>query len=363
VIDNKFEAVSHILAPFMTDPVIANNVEPKSGSNSVLVGKPFLDKRDLEFESGKYVSRPGLEFILRIKLREQNLYDNILRASAISTVTPILAKTETGLMELGVSEEDARALFETGLVDRHTVLELLQTFKGVIKMYYAALKEIEEVSNKIMWIPLPGIAGPESGTEVSTSYIKPVKFLDSWEIERRISGLKVKSLLAKYQVDIGVNNDDSALNYSDFTISEFQNVSAEFDSSLTEQESQRNNLEARGSSALKIIELMGGEVSGLGLIDIVAIYLSLWSLDTPTLLNLLDDAAAKRLNAIPELKNKDTQNRADKIGNATEAYQKLSTIISDVLSQGDKILADLRGSPKKSGFGNVTANLRTIRGG
>jgi hypothetical protein len=357
-IKNKFESVSHILAPFITDPVIANNIEPKSGSNSVLVGKPFLDKKDLEFESGKYVSRPGIEFILRIKLREQNLYDSILRSSAIDTVTPLLVKTETGLIEFGVNENDARVLFETGLVDRHTVFELLQTFKGVIKLYYAALKEIEEVSKKIMWIPLPGIAGPESGTEVSTSYIKPVNFLDSWEMERRISGLKVKSLLAKYQVDIGVNDDNSALNYSDFTISEFQNVSAEFDASLAEQESQRNNLEARGSNALKIIELMGGEVSGLGLIDVIAVYLSLWSLDTPTLLDLLDDAAAKRLNSISELQNKDTKNRANKIGNATEAYNKLSTVIADVLSQGDKILADLRGSPKKSGFGNVTANLR-----
>jgi hypothetical protein len=238
------------------------------------------------------------------------------------------------------------------------VFELLQTFKGIIKLYYQALKEMEEVSSKIMWAPLPGIGGPESGTEVSTSYIKPIKFLDMWEIEKRISGLKVKSLLADYQVDIGKNDDDSTLNYSDFTISEFQNVSAEFSKDLSEQESQRNNLEARGSSALKTIELMSGDVSGLGLIDIIAVYVSLWSMKTSDLLNLIDDAAAKRLDSIPELRNKDTKERAEKIGNATAAYNELATRISDVLSQGDKILADLRGSPKKSGFGNVAANQR-----
>ena len=357
-ITNKFEAVSHILAPFMTDPVIANNIEPKSGSNSVLVGKPFMDKSDLEYESGKYVARPGLEFILRIKLREQNLYDNLLQASAIANVTPALIKTETGIIELGVNEEDAKRLFETGLVDEHTVYDLLKTFKGLIKLYYNALKDIEDVSNKIMWIPMPKIGGPESGTEVSTTFISPINYLDSWKIECRISSLKVKSLLAKYQTDIGKNNDNSNLNYGDFTISEFQNVSADFNHHLSEEENERNNLEARGSNALKIIELMSGEVSGLGLIDIIAIYLSLWSLDTPTLLNLIDDAAAIRLNNIKELQTKDTQNRASQIGNATEAYEKLANAISEVLAFGDKIFDDLRGSPKKGGFGSLTRNLR-----
>ncbi len=355
-ITNPYDTVSHILAPFITDAVIAANVEPRSGSNSVLIGKPFLDKKDLEFESGRYAKRPGLEFILRIKLREQNLFDQLSLANTAAENMPVVVKTATGMMELGISEADAVRLYETGLVDVYTVSDLLKTYKGLINMYHNAVKTLEDVSKHIMWIPMSGEGGPESGTLVSAAFIKPKYPIGSWELETRISGLKVKALLAKYQTDIGTNSDDTPLNYSDFVISEFQNVSETFENDFVNEDAKRIDWETKGSNALRIIEIIGGEISGLGLIDIIAIYMSLWALDTPTLLHLIDDEAAKRLNNIKELKTADTESRAKEIGNAKDAYEKLSHKISDILEFGDYVFGRLMGSPKDGGSGDIGRN-------
>jgi len=364
-ITNKFESVSHQLTPFITDPIIAANVEPKSGSNSVLIGAPFLDKRDLEFESGLYAKRPGLEFILRIKLREQNLADQLQISGAVNQVIPTLlktttlVKTPTGMIELGINEEDATRLFELGFVDFNTINDLLKTYKGLINLYNKSINSIQEVGNKIMWIPSPGKGGPESGSVVSASFIVPKnnKYLDNWEIEKRISSLNIKALLAKYQSDIGKNNDGSSLVYGDFSISEYQNVAATFDTDASNENSKRTYLETQGSDALRTIELIGGEISGLGLVDIVAIYMALWSLKTPILLGLIDDAAATRLNNIPELRNADTQNRvSDNPISPISAYTALASTISDILAFGDYILSRLRGSPKEGGTGDVVRN-------
>ena len=126
-----------------------------------------------------------------------------------------------------------------------------------------------------------------------------------------------------------------------------------FESDLADEDSKRSSLEAQGSDALRTIEIIGGEVSGLGLIDIIAIYLSLWALDVPTLLNLIDDAAAARLNAIPDLANGATKNRVNKPGEAAAAYETLTSAVSSLLQFGDYVFDRLKGSPKDGGIGDV----------
>lgn len=352
---NFFEEVTHQLAPFITDPVIAMNVEPRSGSNSVLVGLPFLDKKDLEFESGQYARRPGLEFILRIKLREQKLLDQLniseTLKKSINNWDSVLSTD--GLLKIGISEDDIQKLKQIGFVDFDTIQSLFQTLKGLINVYYNATKTLEEVSKAIVWIPMPGAGGPESGSVVSTSFLQPSKYLDSWETERKISNLKIKSVLAKFQLDLGKNKDTSPLNYSDFAISEFQNTANDFEKDLENEEGQRSSYESRGSNALRIIELLGGEVSGLGLIDIVVIYLALWSLEPDVLLNFIDDAAAIRLSKIPELQTKATEDRSKTTGNAAEAYSKLVSVIGEILKFADYVFDRLQGSPKEGGTGSI----------
>jgi hypothetical protein len=358
LINNNFDSVLHQLVPFATDPVISANVEPKSGSGSVLVGAPFLDKKILEYESNKYALRPGIEFILRLRLREQHLISQLKSSIPIENLNLSIPvdKTEAGLITIGISNEDASQLFALGFISNKTVSDLLTTFYGLIFKYHQSLKSLDKVTKSIMWVPSPGSGGPESGTEISTAFIKPKSYLDSWEIDIQIINLKVKSSLAKYQTEIGYNTDGSALSYDNFTISEFQNVADDVEKSLAQAEASRANFENNGSDALRMIELLGGEVSGLGLIDIIAIYLALWSVDVEVLLDLIDDEAAKRLVNITELKTDKVIARANKLGNAKSAYEILANQIASILAEGDRTIEILEGM-SKSEAGDIPRNM------
>ncbi|MFW9872656.1 MAG: hypothetical protein ACFFG0_06095, partial [Candidatus Thorarchaeota archaeon] len=354
--------VSHILAPFTTDPVISANLDPKSGSQSVLVGAPFLEKNDLEYERNKYAKRPGLEFILRLRLRQQNIAEQTgIAIDSIDLKTfqgEISADNQreiaAALSNIGVNNvEISRVLNHAGRVELYTLNDLVKVYKGLINMYVKSLEDIERIRKKIIWVPVANEGGPERGSKVSTIYVKPRTFLDSWEIEHKISQLQVKASLAKLQLEIGETADETPLSFGDFTVSEFQNISKVFDDELQKAENERSQLEAEASNALRIVEYIGGEVSGLGLIDIIAIYIALWSLDTSILLNLIDDSAAIRLNSIKELKTAETESRASRLGNAKEAYESFAERVQTILSYGDMLYQQEFGSPNEKEGGDV----------
>jgi hypothetical protein len=342
------KSVSHILAPFTTDPVICSNLDPNSGSQSVVIGAPFLEKENLEHESNKYLKRPGIEFILRLRLRQQNVaeqtgiaIDNIDLSQFTNEINSDqqreIAATLTD--DIGASPDDVKEVLEgSGRIELYTLNNLVRMFKGLVHLYVESLETIEDARNQIIWIPLPNDGGPERGSKVSTLFVVPKMYLDTWEIERRISNLQIKAALANMQMDIGETADETPLSFGDFAISEFQNIARAFEEQLQEERNNRDNIEAKASNALRVIEFIGGEVSGLGLLDIIAIYMALWSLDVTVLLSLIDDGAAQRLNQITELKTADTEARANGEVDALNAYQRLAERIQTILSYADRLL-------------------------
>lgn len=348
--------VRHVLAPFMTDPVIAANIDPKSGSTSVMVAVPFLN--DTEYERNKFAKRPGIEFILRLRLRQQNL-ENQINAN-FANVDLSIFETEVSadnqreiaatLSDIGVDEVDVnQTLGKSGRIELLTLDNLVRTYKGLISLYVKSIEIIENVYQNIVWCPMSRDGGPEKGTEVSTEYIIPQRFLNNWELERRIRQLEIKASLASQQLEIGETAEEKPLAFSDFTISEFQNVADTFKNQLQEAKNERTQWETDASNALRTIEFISGEVSGLGLVDIIAIYAALWAVDITVLLDLIDDAAAKRLNDIPELKTDDTAARASKQGSAADAYDKLARQIQAILSYGDKLFKSESGQHEEDG--------------
>ena len=352
-----FDSVTHILAPFMTDPVISSNLDPVSGSSSVVIGAPFLDKKDLEYERGKYAPRPGLEFILRLRLRQQNVTGGLQDLDFSQLVSEISEDRQreiaSAISGVGVQADDlSKILSGIGYVELYTLDDLVKLYKGLVYLYVKNVEIIEDVSKQIIWVPLANEGGPEFGTEVSTGFVLPKRFLE-WELEQRIWKLDCKSSMAKQQLDIGENNDGTPLAFKDFAISEFQNLANTFDEDLQEANNERAQLEAEASNALRVIEIISGEVSGLGLIDIIAIYMALWSVNVSVLLDLLDDPAAIRLNDIDELRTADTQARAAKYGNAKESYEKLAGRINSILSYGDRLYQRELGSPNEEEGGDI----------
>lgn len=365
-IQYTYDNVDHILRPFITDPVLSSQLDPTSGESNVLVAVPFLEKNDLEYEPNKYIKRPGIELILRIRLRQQNLLGISSYASTVvnySLGTDISTGSQreiaSAISNIGTDSVDVdRVLNELLYTEVYILNDFVKTLKGLIKLYVQSIETIENVSKKLIWTPLSRENGPEGGTEIKRGLIIPscLPYLkEDWEIDRRILLLNIKSTFAKIQADIGTD-----VSYGDFTIPYSQNLLKLFDDQIRDEENKRTNLETTASNALRTIEYISGEVSGLGIIDILSIYMAMWSVDVSVLLNLIDDEAAKRLYNIKELRTKAVIDRYESIGDALTAYKEFEDRIMSILSYADKLYIRELGSPDEQEGGDITRSVGSI---
>jgi hypothetical protein len=322
-----FDSVQHILFPMITDPVIAENVEPKSG-NSVLVAAPFLNHDDTEYERNNYLKRPGIEFILRLRLRQQVLLED----------------SDPTLGALGEEENFIEDITDSKRLSSLTLDNLVKTLKGVVSIYFENVKTVAESHKKIAWVPFSNAGGPESGSDRNILFIAPKRFLDSWEIDRSILYLEQRLSFAKQQVDLGETSDNTPLNFGSFTISEFQNVSKLFSDDLQKKNNEFEEIETKASNALRVMEIISGEVSGFGLIDVLAVYIALWSVNISVLLDLIDDQAVERLEKNADLRSQEVVDRGLRRGNAKEAHDTLVNRVRAILSFADLIYQKERGS-------------------
>jgi hypothetical protein len=325
-ISDFYTQVSHILRPFVVDPVISKYCEPKA--NKVDVCVPFLNNDDREMEPNVFLKRPGLEFILRIRLKAEREQESVTIPSTY------LDK----LKELS-NDENEKELYEvisnSSGIDELTINNLLKTIKGLLHIYISNIDIVKEVSEKVVWTPLCSVNGPDGGTKITSGYILPRTYLSTWRIDRDIEILTIKSSIAKSQADLG-----EGVSYSDFSISEFQTLSKDYDNRLDELKSSKNSIETKGSDALRTIEIINGEVSGFGLIDILVIYTALWTLDINVLLGLIDDESIERLYNIEDLRTGSVVSRKNKIGNylkIQDAYNKLEERIIALFEYCDRV--------------------------
>lgn len=372
---NTFDNVSHILRPFTTDPTICSFISPRSYEICV----PFaLKDEDRSLEKNVKLKRPGIEFILRLRLRQKTVFyeqSNVLATVDLgsSTSDAALNQGQSGtitnrseiinnfnnldlnnilLIAAAIQDKDSaglddisKALEGTLYIELYTLNDLVRTLKALVKLYINSLESISRIMNEICWLPLASEKGPEGGTKITTGFIFPKIVNGDWELERSIARLQVKSNLSKRQMEMG-----DKINFSDFVSSEFNNISNTYDEELDKAKQQKKNLEAEASQALKAIELITGEISGLGLIDIIAIWIALWSLDINVLLSLIDNESADRLSKIPELQTSEVIARKQNgpFYNINEALKKLDNRIVSILSYADRIF-DLIQRPDEEG--------------
>ena len=114
-----------------------------------------------------------------------------------------------------------------------------------------------------------------------------------------------------------------------------------------------SSVDEKGTKAVKAlsnIEKIIGEGSGLGLIDVLAVYIALWSIDIGALVGLLDDRAYGRmLENNPELK---LPNGTSRLG-VVESLTQLQTQVHRVLAFADSTLEKLSRKRLRTKTGNI----------
>jgi hypothetical protein len=358
--------ISHMLRPFTTDPAISTHLSPRVCEICV----PFPEKKeDTAIERNTHLKRCGLEFILRLRLRERSVLKEQETSLSFSDIQKTIGTTgdltQSSLSQIAsviqdtispTSSDITQALNSSLYIELYTLNDLVRSLKGLIHLYVDKLTELQKITQKIIWTPLCSIKGPEGGTTITSGFLFPKIFLNTWTLEKRIIQLKIKSQTAKMQQEIG-----SDINFGDFIMSEFHNVSNVWEQELKDAEQQKNRHEKNASDILRTIELITGEISGLGLIDILAVWIALWSLDISFLLDLLDDSAADRLYKIENLRSSEVESRHNRNGSVdilgqNGALDALDSRIVNVLSYVDRLFELERGNPYNEEGGDVIRN-------
>jgi hypothetical protein len=108
-------------------------------------------------------------------------------------------------------------------------------------------------------------------------------------------------------------------------------------------------------NALKIIEIVTGEISGLGLVDILAIYTALWTIDIGDLISLLDNNSLARLNYnFPTLVTSEVANQLS--GTRPDIFTALTNfekVLFNILTYADKVLVQIRQGPRRARRGII----------
>jgi len=350
-----FDQSRHILRPFLVSPVIERTVQSRNRQVCV----PFLkDRSDTIIERDNAVlERPGIEFILRLRLRQKQ--EEELLQETIFVLDPQLETEGVSAADLRriaislfdkekISTDDAAA--ETAIFSDFELVNinnLVKLIKAAIDQLNSSVETLDRVGKKIHWTPLPGIDGPQIAAKTRNAGFVRTKRASS-ELDRKIKQLEIKIKNSKRRTTI---SDNSEIANSPFALSYFENTEKLFEQELGGAKEEKNELIRQGANALSTIEIITGEVSGLGLVDILAIYTALWAIDLDVLISLLDNDAFTRLvNNNPDLINTNVQARRDSgaVFGGIEAVQKLESQIINILEWADKLFEQKQGTPDEA---------------
>ncbi|HVI40695.1 MAG TPA: hypothetical protein VM577_08545 [Anaerovoracaceae bacterium] len=344
----------HILKPFTVDPRIENTVMPDA--NKICV--PFLaNKKTTLIAPNIYVQRPGLESIISQRLSDQSVDTNFLTdvsniiAGATTPVTTISLDRETiidtieALATDNAISGDATDTFQNfSDIQIINVTRLIKTIKQVVKQLSKAMTTIDRAKQLINFMPVPSTDGPITGPNGAALSRSATSNALS-DVDNKIVELRIKKLNAERQV---VPQQDLGFFASPFAGSSGTDSVKVFNDQLQDLVSKRDGIAEEAFKAMRDIEMITGEISGLGLIDILAVYTALWAIDTETLINFLDDDAISRLfnfnpiyQGVPEVAARNGGTKKSMIDVLTTFEGKVSSI----LGFADKLLANQLLSP------------------
>jgi hypothetical protein len=362
-----FNERRHFIRPMTVDSAIERTVQPSES----LICRPFLkEKKHARLdEPDIYLPRPGIEFVLRLRLNQHSDIDNLTQAiQALSDerVSSLeLAKlNEADLRFLAAALTNAESVASVDLetakktLEGATALEII-TINSLVHMLKGLVDLLTTSVEQMNWTPLPSEKGPEGGTEIA-NFIRTK--VNRSRVEQRIARLESKQRNAKRQVALS-SKKNSDLKYSDFVLSEFQNTEKLFVNEVNKAKESRDELERTGSSALQTIEYIVGEVSGFGLVDILSVYTALWAIDINVLIGMLDNDAFQRLyDYNSDLRTQEVRRRhADgqvrdskgQISDITTLIGEFEKQVSDILSFVDRLFELRLGNKTQSQGGDL----------
>jgi len=325
----------HIIKPFIVDPKIDFTVAPSSKRIAV----PFaINKSNLLVAENTFVKRPLIEKVIRDRFYVNN-QSNVGSAESIKNYI------------LSIPSVKDESLIKQMTSDVYNISEQ-QQFKKYINIIRAMCKKlvesqliIQKVQSLYYWAPITSSVGPEGGSSVRDVIISnnfPLDYLTNFDKSLINNILKQTS----NQINIQAANVEGIPDVGGFAFDSFKNT---FDNqtsdslgdvitdTVTKSLNNRKQYMNNANNALKTIEIIMGEFSGLGLCDIIAVMGALYIMPKEDLLGFLDvDSFARMTKTVNYIPNDVSQS------SITNTASSFLTSVAGYYNLMDKIYQDLR---------------------
>lgn len=318
----------HILKPFMVDPRVELTINPpyigapsNQDNNTIckIIGAPFpTDKSQHLYVENVYASSPMIETICRTRFSTAEPTSNL--SARLQAIVAYVKNTDL--------EQDPILLQQvfvnpTQSQEDIILLRYINIMRSMMDVLFDSIHIINDTEIKYHWIPIPDKRGPEYGSITQGLIIGD---LSNTGIDQEIISKIVNNEVQQITNQLTQNNRPDLGNFIDFEKNQarpddqstdgFGNTNQETLDTMT---SNRTAQTDQANEALRKIEIIMGEFSGLGLCDIIAIYLALWIIDKQDLVNMLDNAAFNRLYQDSSLRCEEVEARQGNNGNPTNS--------------------------------------------
>lgn len=288
---------SHRIKPFIVDARIDFSCNPASRKVAV----PFvLNKSNLLIAENTFVKRPLLEKVIRDRLTvhnvkdvssaQQKIQDFILSVPSIEN-EPIIKQMQSDIYNTDQKVQFQKYLYIIGAMCKELVTAQL-IMKGVQSRYY--------------WLPLPSVDGPEGGSEVAPLIISktmPDGDNNSFITTKDRELIRLTLIQAANEFNAQTAPVSGTPDPGDFTLGAIQSFDSDSSPAFgdkTQEEVKRltkarNHDLKKANAALRTVEIIMGEFSGLGLCDIIAVMGALYVMPLNALIGFLDSDAYDRM--------------------------------------------------------------------
>ena len=332
----------HPLKPFIVDPRIDGSIRPIVNR----ICAPFLkDKSQTKIFISQgtvdTLKRPYIEKVITTRFNNNNLTLNNGQDVINNIVSEVTNdKNQTDIDLVTTASDPLNQLYSSELVVFGDYVKIMQV---LVNTLINSIKSVQYVLQKINFKPIPD---PKNGIEsgLNGGKVNPVDSTDTsppnGKVENQIITLTQKNTLNNLLLDTGINGvpdtgDFVFSNLDDSVFSINKNVQKSYDNNIKSLNNIRNQLGEEGINNLQIIEMIMGEFSGIGLIDMVAIQAALWIMDPQSLLGLIDVRAFNRIKAYRSDINLGASTQNDVITSLTNFEQILKTIYIFIQSYYD----------------------------
>jgi hypothetical protein len=287
----------HIIKSFMVDPVIDFTVN----DSAKLIAVPFVPtKTQLMVKDNVFVNRPIIEQVIRDRFTIVDQQNSVGTAdkSIIDYIKSIPAIQDEAIIS-SISKGDVYKLSE-----QTQFVKYVNIIRAMINKLVESQLIIFTMQSKYYWVPVPSSNGPEDGSAVQGVFVStnvPSDFITTRD--QSIIEAKIRSTIN--QINAQTANVNGVPDVGGFAFDNFKNTFGPDTSealgdasafSLQDLTNQRTTDLKKANDALRTVEIIMGEFSGLGLCDIVAVMGALYIMPKNDLLGFLDDDALKRMN-------------------------------------------------------------------